>query len=331
MEERFHGLQGVTKVGIASYTPMEDNNNGWSVQVQGQPDPHVGASNIRVSAEYFDSVGTRVVMGRGIGVRDTSTAPSVAVVNESFVKKFFKPGENPIGRRFGSPGPKTTGDYEIVGVAEDSTYTSVRWTGHSMYFVPLMQPNSEVPMEKDENLYAGAIVLQTDRPMSDMESLARKTLAGINPNLTVVKFQTFDDQIADQFTEERMVARLTMLFGGLALLLATIGLYGVTAYTVAGRTSEIGIRMALGAERGSVVAMIMRGATIQVVLGLAVGVPVVLVCVRFVKAQLYEITNVSAAVMAGAVVTLAVAACIAGLIPARRAASIDPARALRME
>jgi ABC-type antimicrobial peptide transport system permease subunit len=167
--------------------------------------------------------------------------------------------------------------------------------------------------------------------MSDMESLARKTLAAINPNLTVVKFQTFDDQIADQFTEERMVARLTVLFGALALLLATIGLYGVTAYTVAGRTSEIGIRMALGAERGSVIAMIMRGATVQTVLGLAIGVPVALLCVRFVKAQLYEITNADATVMAGSIIALAVAACIAGLIPARRAASIDPAKALRME
>jgi ABC-type antimicrobial peptide transport system permease subunit len=122
-----------------------------------------------------------------------------------------------------------------------------------------------------------------------------------------------------------------MLFGGLALLLATIGLYGVTAYTVAGRTSEIGIRMALGAERNNVVAMIMRGASAQTLLGLAIGVPVALLCVRFVKAQLYEITHVDATVMAGAIVTLAVAACLAGLIPARRAASIDPARALRME
>ena len=264
-------------------------------------------------------------------MQDTPGAPAIAVVNESFVKTFFKPGENPLGRRFGSPGPKTTGDYEIVGVAEDSTYTSVRWTKHSMYFVPLMQPNSEVPIEKDENLYAGAIVLQTDRPMSDMESLARKTLAAINPNLTVVKFQTFTEQIADQFTEERMIARLTMLFGGLALLLATVGLYGVTAYTVAGRTSEIGIRMALGAERGSVVAMILRGATIQTVLGLAIGVPVALLCVRFVKTQLYEITNANAAVIVGSIMALAVAAGIAALIPARRAASIDPARALRME
>jgi ABC-type antimicrobial peptide transport system permease subunit len=187
------------------------------------------------------------------------------------------------------------------------------------------------PIEKDHSLYAGAIVLETARPMEDMESLARRTLAGINPNLTVVKFQTFDQQIADRFNDDRMVARLTMLFGALALMLAAVGLYGVTAYTVALRTSEIGIRMALGAERGSVVAMVMRGAMTQTLLGLAVGIPVALMCVRFVKAQLYEITNADASVMAFAIVTLALAACLAGLIPARRAATIDPMRALRIE
>jgi ABC-type antimicrobial peptide transport system permease subunit len=167
--------------------------------------------------------------------------------------------------------------------------------------------------------------------MNDMETLARRTLAGINPNLAVVKFQTFREQIGDRFSEEKMISRLTMLFGGLALLLATIGLYGVTSYTVAGRTSEIGIRMALGAERSSVVAMILRGASVQTVLGLAIGVPVALLCVRFVKTQLYEITHVDVTVMAAAIVMLAAAACLAGLIPARRAASIDPAQALRME
>ena len=202
-----------------------------------------------------------------------------------------------------------------------------------MYFVPLMQrPASDKgPMEKDMSLYAGALVLQTARPVSDMESLARRTLTGINPNLTVVKFQTFDQQVADRFNDDRMVARLTMLFGALALMLAAIGLYGVTAYTVALRTSEIGIRMALGAKRGSVVTMVMRGAVIQAGIGLAIGIPVALMCVRFVKAQLYEITNADATVMAGAILTLAVAACVAGLIPARRAASIDPMRALRTE
>jgi predicted permease len=332
MEQRFHALPGVMKVGIASYTPMEDNNNGWSVQVQGKPDLHVGASDLRVNPEYFDSVGTRVVMGRGIGVQDTPTAPSVAVVNQSFVKKLFKPGENPIGQHFGG-GPKSTGDYQIVGVVEDTVYTDVRWNEHLMYFVPLMRrpPSDTSPIEQDDGLYVGAIVLDTAAPMNNMESLARTTLAGINPNLAVVKFQTFDAQIADRFNDDRMIARLTMLFGALALLLAAVGLYGVTAYTVARRTSEIGIRMALGAERGNVVALVMRGAMMQTLLGLAIGIPVALLCVRFVKAQLYEITNADATVMAGAVVTLAVAACVAGLIPARRAATIDPMRALRIE
>ncbi len=133
-----------------------------------------------------------------------------------------------------------------------------------MYFIPMTRRIPESarrrPIEQDTGLYAGAIVIQTDRPMDNMQSLARQTLAAINPNLSVVKFQTFDEQIADRFTQDRMITRLMTLFSILALLLATLGLYGVTAYTVARRTSEIGIRMALGANRSSVVAMIMRGA-----------------------------------------------------------------------
>ena len=202
-----------------------------------------------------------------------------------------------------------------------------------MCFVPLMQRpvHTDELIENDLSLYAGAIVLETERPMNEMEELAQRTLAGINANLTVVKFQTFDQQIADRFNEERMIPRLTMLFGALALLLATIGLYGVTAYTVARRAPEIGIRMALGADRGGVITMVMRGAIIQTMLGLTIGIPVALLCVRFAKAQLYEITGADAGVMAGAIVTLAGAACIAGIIPARRAASIDPVEALRSE
>jgi hypothetical protein len=300
--------------------------------VLGQPDLKLDASFVKANAEYFDSVGTQVVMGRGIGVQDTSAVPPVAVVNESFAKGFFK-DRNPIGQRFGPPGPDSTGDFEIVGVVEDTAYTTVRWKNHRMYFVPMMQrpANSKQPIENDESLYAGAIVLETERPVSDMEKLTRRTLAGINPNLSIVKFQSFEEQIADRFTEDRMIAQLTMLFGALALLLATIGLYGVTAYTVARRTSEIGIRMALGAERRGVIAMVMRGAIIQIALGLGIGIPIALVCVRFVKAQLYEVSNADARVMMGAIVTLAAAAFVAGVIPARRAASTDPVQALRME
>jgi len=333
MEDRFHALPGVVKVGISSYTPMEDDNWGNGVQIQGQSNKNEVATVVRVNGEYFAAVGTRVVMGRAISEKDTSTAPSVAVVNQAFVKKLFNPGENPIGQHFGAPGNTSPGDWEIVGVVEDTVYQSVYWKDHTMYFLPLMQrpPSEKSPIEKDESLYAGAIVLETDRPMNNMEFLVRQTLAAINPNLTVVRFQTFDEQIAGNFVEERMIARLTMLFGALALLLATIGLYGVTAYTVARRTGEIGIRMALGAERGRVIAMVMRGALIQVALGLAIGIPTALVCVRFVKAQLYEIKGVDAKVLAVSIITLAVAAILAGLIPARRAASTDPAKALRTE
>jgi macrolide transport system ATP-binding/permease protein len=164
-----------------------------------------------------------------------------------------------------------------------------------------------------------------------MDALAKKTLASINPNLTVVKFQTFDEQIAERFSQERMISRLTMLFGALALLLATLGLYGVTAYTVVRRIPEIGIRMALGAGRGVVIAMVLRGAVLQTAVGLMIGIPVALLCVRFVKAQLYEITSADARVMAGTILILAIAAWVAAIIPARRGASINPVQALRME
>jgi macrolide transport system ATP-binding/permease protein len=331
IEQRFHELPGVKKVGISLYTPMEDNNWGTGVQVQGQPSLDVGASIVKVNAEYFDSVGTHVVMGRGISDKDTSTAPSVAVVNQEFVKKLFN-GENPIGRHFGT-GPESSGDYQIVGVVEDTTYTSVRWKEHRMYFLPMMQrpASAKGPIEKDESLYAGAMVLETERPISQMAALTQRTLATINPNLTVVNFQTFDQQIADRFTEERMVARLTALFGALALLLASVGLYGVTAYAVARRSSEIGIRMALGANRGGVIAMVMRGAMLQTALGLLISIPASLLCVRFVASQLYDVKGMDYGVLVTSILTLAVAASVAGLIPARRAASTDPARALRAE
>ncbi len=332
IEQRFHQIPGVVKVSLATYTPMEQNNWSTGIQVQGMP-PRKGLSSyVKVTSEYFDSVGTKVVMGRGIGPQDTPTAPTVAVVNETFVKKILD-GRNPIGMRFGA-GKKGEADLLIVGVVEDTAYSSVRWKDHSMYFYPLTQrrPSTlDTPIEEDLALYAGAIVIQTDHPMNDMESLTRRTLAAINPNLTVSKFQTFSEQIADRFANDRMVARLTMLFGGLALLLATIGLYGVTAYGVVRRTNEIGIRMALGAERWNVVAMILRGAAAQLLLGLAIGVPVALLSVRFIKSQLYEISSAGVGVMVFAVATLVVAALVAGLIPARRAASIDPMQALRTE
>ena len=330
--DRFHAIPGVVNVGISTYTPMEDNNWGTGVFVEGQPDPDKGASWVRGSAEYFDSVGTRVLLGRAFTEQDTASGHAVAIVNKTFAKDFFPKGVNPIGQHFGN-GPKSRLAYEVVGVVDDTAYTAVQWPDHTMYFTPMLQrgPNETGPIDQDISLYAGAIVIQTAHTMPDMESIARQTLASINSNLAIVKFQTFDEQIADRFTEERMVSRLTTLFSALALLLATIGLYGVTAFTVARQTTEIGIRMALGAMRLRVIGVVMRGAMIQTLLGLAIGIPVACFCVRYVEAQLYEVKGVNPVVLAVAIAALVLAAGFAGLIPARRAASIDPARALRNE
>jgi len=333
IEQRFHELPGVKNVGLSIYTPMEENNWSNSVQIQGQAYTGRGASVVKANAEYFASVGTHVVMGRGIAVQDVFAAPAAAVVNQTFVKDFFPNGENPIGRRFGAPRPQSPGDFEIVGVVEDTVYTSVRWKDHQMYFLPITQraPSDKIAIEQDPSMYAGALVVQTEGPVNNMEALTRKTLAEINSNLAVVKFQTFDQQIADRFHDDRTIAQLTALFGGLALLLAAIGLYGVTAYTVARRTSEIGIRMALGARRAGVIGMVMRGVMSQTVIGLAIGIPAALLCVRFVRSQLYEIQGVNVAVMAMAILSLMLASLLAGMIPARGAASTEPAQTLRAE
>ena len=332
-QNRFHAIPGVVHVSWATYTPMEDNNWDSGFRIEGRPDNNFDASHIRVSPEYFDSVGTRLLLGRTFSQQDSPTAPTVAIVNKTFVHDEIPAGTNPIGEHFGFAGADHPLEFQIVGVVDDTTYTAVQWKDHRMVFFPMLQrpASNKGPIDTDTSLYPGAIVLETAHPMPDMESIARQTLASINPNLAIVKFQTFQQQIADRFTEERLIARLTQLFGALALLLASIGLYGVTAYTVARQTSEIGIRMALGARRLGVVAMVLRGAIVQIVLGLAIGIPAAYFCVRYVESQLYDVKGVNPMILSVAIATLVLAAVIAGLIPAQRAASIDPAEVLRME
>jgi predicted permease len=316
----FHALPGVEHVALSTYTPLEGDNWSEGVIIEGRPAPgpndNIVASWTRVTPEFFDLIGQHLLRGRGITEQDTATSPGVAVVNQAFVKKFFKQGEDPIGVHFGTNGMKSSGDFTIVGLVSDIKYVAPREPTRPMYFRPL---------------YAGAIMLETRGPIDGLEARARQVLSGINPNLPVVNFHPFDVQIANQFTQARLIARLTMLFGVLALVLASVGLYGVTAYTVARRTPEIGIRMALGAGRGSVVAMVLRGALLQAAIGLAIGVPVALLSARLLKSQLYGVEGGDAFVLTGAVLTLVLAAALAGLIPARRAASIDPMTALRTE
>ncbi len=335
IENDLKALPGVEKVSLSLYTPLEGNNWGEGVFIQGRPEPGVndaiGASWLRVGPEYFDIVGHHVLRGRGITVHDTASSTPVVVVNQAFLKRFFPKGENPIGVHFGVSGIESSGDFEIVGVVSDVKYNDIRNPVRAMYFRPLLQVAHTKPESDIRSLYAGSIMIQTKAQVDGLESQVRRTLANINPNLTLVRYETFSSQIRGQFNQERLIARLTMLFGLLALVLASIGLYGVTAYSVAKRTPEIGVRMALGANRISVVSMVLREAMMQAGIGLVIGIPVAWMCARFVQSQLYGVGGHDAVVLGVSVLVLAVAACMAGLIPAQRAASTDPVKALRAE
>jgi macrolide transport system ATP-binding/permease protein len=328
-------LPGVQRVSLSLYTPLEGNNWGEGVFIQGRPEPgpndQIGASWVRVGPEFFDIIGQHVLRGRGITEHDTATSPAVAVVNQTFVKKFFPKGEDPIGVRFGVSGVKSSSDFEIVGVVSDVKYNNVRQPVRAMYFRPLLQVAHTKPEDDIRSLYADAIMLQTKGSVQGLESQVRRTLANIDPNLTLTRYESFAGQISGQFNQERLIARLTLMFGILALILASVGLYGVTAYTVARRTPEIGIRMAMGAGRGSVVGMVLREAMLQAGIGLAIGIPVAMLCVRFVQSQLFNVAGHDATVLSVAIATLIGSAFAAGLIPARRAASTDPVKALRAE
>lgn len=335
IQARFHALPGVERVGLGLYTPLEGNNYGEGVFIQGRPKPGLhennGSSWVRVSPEFLDLIGQHLLRGRGITAQDTASAPLVALVNQAFVKRFFPNGQDPIGVHFGTEDVQSSNEIEIVGVVADTKYNNVRLPTRPMYFRPLLQMAPLTDGGQVGTLDARGLMLQVRGPTDGFEAQVRRTLAEINPNLTVIDYSTFEDQIGDQFSQERLVARLTLIFGILALALASVGLYGVTAYVVARRTPEIGIRMALGASRERVVKGILREAMIQTAIGLAVGVPIAMLCVRFVKSQLYNVGGYDPTVLILSLLVLVASSAIASLIPAIRAASIDPVKALRTE
>jgi len=338
LEERFGSLPGVQRVGLALYSTLEGNNWGEGVYVEGRPVPgpneHTGSSWDRVSPKFFETVGQPVIRGRGFTDGDTETSQFVAVVNESFVKKFF-PNEDPLGRHFGIYDPKYAGAFEIVGIVADAKYTQPKDKVRPMYFRTMTQKltvtNPNGMMAENWSMYINSITLHFNTPPPNVDRLLRRTLAEVDPNLTVERLDSLEYQVADNFNQERLIARLTLLFGILALVLAAVGLYGITSYAVARRTGEIGLRMALGADRGSVLRLVMRGAFTQVALGLAIGIPLALLAGRYMSGQLYDVRPYDPVSLAIAIGVLSAAATLAGFIPARRAASIEPMQALRIE
>ena len=339
LEQQFGALPGVKSVGLALYSTLEGNNWGESVYVDGRPAPgpnaHIGSSWDRVNAQFFETVGQPVIRGRGITDQDTATTQKIVVVNQAFVKKFF-PKEDPIGRHFGVFDQKYSSMFEIVGVVADAKYNNPREPVRSMYFRPLNQQMDglTVPnfvMAEGRSLYINSVTLRFDRAPQGLDAMVRRTLENINPNLTVIDLNSLDYQVAGNFTQERLIARLTTLFGVLALVLASVGLYGITSYQVARRTSEIGLRMALGADRRDVVKMVLRGALLQAGVGLVIGIPLALGAARWMTSQLYQVRSYDPLSLLTAVVVLLLSATVAGFVPARRASLIEPMEALRIE
>jgi predicted permease len=338
MEDRLTRLPGVRGAGLALYNPLTDNW-GELVLVAGHPAPKpgeaAGSSWDRVSADYLQHLGVKLVRGRHFSATDTESSERVAVVNGAFVKRFFKSDEDPIDQHFGLDLPENVNTYRIVGIVGNAKFAgfALDQPARPMFYVPLAQTveytNPMMKRLETASHFARGVLLVTDLPAATIEPELRRALASADPTLTVTSVRTLQQQIDRAFDQQRAVASLAGLFGGVALVLAAIGLYGVTAYTVAQRTNEIGIRMALGAGRGSVVGLVIQGVFRRIAIGLALGLPLAIGAGYLLSAQLYGVRFWDPLALVAGALSLSVCALFAAMIPARRAATISPIRALR--
>jgi len=340
MEEHMNRFPGVQGSGMALYNPLTDN---WSegILVAGHPQPQLGeetsASWDRVSARYLQNLGVQLLRGRLFTEADNETSDPVAVVNEAFVKRFLKSGEDPLDQHFGMDLPENAGTFRIVGIVHDAKFAGFQLSkpARPMFYVPLAQ-NVTYPhplMKKLElrSHFIGGILLVTNTPIGTLEPQLRSLLAKLNPDMTITSIRTLQQQVELVFDQERAVASLAGLFGTVALLLAAVGLYGVTAYAVAQRTNEIGIRMALGADWMNVIRLVLRGAFQRVLIGLIIGVPLAIGAGHLIASQLYGVVWWDPPALTVAVGALTLCSFFAAIIPATRAASISPMKALRIE
>jgi predicted permease len=335
IREDLQQIPGVASVSYAMYTPMNGNNWEGQVNVEGRAaDANDYAVYVRVGPDYFSSIGTKILQGRPITEHDTATSQPVAIVNAEFVKRYFD-AKNALGRHFGQGGTKHVDDFEIVGVTENTNYWGPGEEMRPMYFVAAPQEIKNETLDgaltDQRSMYMGNIVLHATGGIADLERQVRRVLGNINPDLPVTEIHPFERQVQRNLDQQRMIAQGMTVFGFLALLLATVGLYGVTSYGVKRRTNEIGVRMALGADRTQVVGMVIREVAIQSVVGLIIGLPLVFVAGRVLASKLPGVNRFDFGVVIVAITALVVSAVIAGFLPARRAAGIEPMQALRAE
>ena len=343
MHDVLAAIPGVSAVALCIYSPMGNNNYGAGVVVDGHapPGPHEdnGASWDRVTPGYFDVIGNPMVRGRAISEQDTANSPHVAVINEAFARKFFR-NEDPIGKHFGQIGIGSERQYEIVGIARDVRYGvnsafDLNKPIGAFFVLPEAQ-HDFLPGPGHVDVSAGShflrnIVIELKPGASLPLVQIRQAMAAVDPDIPVISVRTMKEQVASQFTQQRLIARLTSLFGVLSLLLASIGIYGVTAYNAERRVGEIGVRMALGADRGKVVRLVLRGAFALTLLGLLIGLPLTFAAGRFLGSQLYGMNPYNPLITLTAVLVLGLSALIASFLPAIRASLTSPLDALRAE
>ncbi len=335
LTENLASIPGVQSVGLASMRILEDNEWDSSVTVEGysaKNDENIAAYMNSISPGYFQTLGVTILAGRDFTVKDTEEikhgpdaddwSPTRVIVNEKFARKYFRT-TNAVGRHvgFGSdPGTKT--DMEVIGVIKDIKYTNLRDEIPIQMFVPYLASRYVSDM---------TVYLRSTVDSNQIASAIRTQTRQLDPNVPLYAMRTVTQQISNSLLIERLIASLSTVFGVIATLLATIGLYGVMAYTVARRTREIGIRMALGAFQSDVIWMVMREVIVLVTLGIFLGFGAAMGLTKFVKSQLFGLTTMDPLTLAAAILALAAVACLAGYIPALRASRVDAIQALRYE
>jgi predicted permease len=339
-------IPGVSDVALSIYSPMADNFWGASIRMPGRApagpgDDRDAAGLNRATTGYFRIIGTPIIQGRDITEQDTANSQRVAVINEAFARRFFG-NEDPIGRFFGQI-PLSDSQYKVVGVARDARFSVFDMDKPVAPFFVLpeaqldyFRPSGGKQVEAQEGSHFLRDIVIELRPgagpsLAQTNARIRQTMASVDPNLPVLAIRSLKEQVSGQFIQQRLIARLTSLFGILSLVLAAIGLYGVIAYNVSSRTGEIGARMAIGAAKGDIIALVLRGAVALILIGLVIGLPLAFAAGRFLGSQLYGMSPYDPAVISTAVAVLALSALIASFVPAFRASLISPLEALRAE
>ncbi len=324
--DRVEALPGVRSATLSGVPVIHAGQWGSPISILGytaRQDETVDTLGNYVGPRFFETVGIPVLLGRPIGPQDTATSTKAVVVNQTFANDYFPQGDA-IGRSFTIWDPGVPGTWQIVGVVRDAKYSSPREAPQRMIYLPLVQIAGP-------HAYAHSLELQTVGDPAFVAGEVRRALAQIDPNLAVLKMETISQQVNHLMDQEQLISQLCSWFAVLALLLTSVGLYGVMTYNVARRTHEIGVRMALGAQNREVQWMILRESLFLLGIGVIIGVPATMAASRLVGAQLFGLTPSDPPTFIAAIVAISVVALLAAYFPARRATRVDPMVALRDE